>query len=44
VAETVLRIDKFCGPSLPPDLKKEVDTLVAQVKKAMQAAGSGGKK
>jgi hypothetical protein len=44
VAETVLRIDKFCGPSLPPDWKKEVDTLVAQVKKAMQAAGSGGKK
>jgi hypothetical protein len=44
VAETVLRIDKFCGASLPPDWKKEVQPLVAQVKKAMQAAGSGGKK
>lgn len=39
VAETVIRMDRFCGKSLPADWKKEVDPLLAQVKQAMQSAG-----
>jgi hypothetical protein len=44
VAETVIRVDRFCGKTLPPDWKKEVDPLVAQVKQAMQSAGKAAPK
>jgi hypothetical protein len=37
VAETVIRVDRICGKSLPPDWKKELDPLLAQVRKAMSA-------
>lgn len=45
VAETVLRLDRLCGKTLPADWKKELDPLLAQVRKAMsaQAQKSGGK-
>ena len=43
VAETVIRVDRFCGKNLPPDWKKEMDPIVAQVKQAMQSAGKAPK-
>lgn len=43
VAQTALRVDSFCGKSLPPEWKKEIDSIVSQVKKNSQSgAGSGG--
>ncbi|MEB3322525.1 MAG: hypothetical protein VKI81_06850 [Synechococcaceae cyanobacterium] len=38
VAETVLRVERICGKNLPAAWKKELDPLVAQVKKAMDSA------
>lgn len=35
VVETVLRVNQFCGKTLPPDWKKEFDPLLAQVQKAL---------
>lgn len=43
VAETVIRIDRFCGKTLPADWKKEVDPLLAQVKQAIQSSGKAPK-
>jgi hypothetical protein len=37
VAETVIRVDRLCGKTLPADWKKELDPLLAQVRKAMSA-------
>lgn len=41
VVETVLRVNQFCGKTLPPDWKKEFDPLLAQVNKALAATGKG---
>lgn len=41
VVETVLRVNQFCGKSLPADWKKEFDPLLAQVNKALAATGKG---
>jgi hypothetical protein len=47
VAETILRVDRTCGKSLPADWRKELDPLLAQVRKAMssqaQPSGTRGK-
>jgi hypothetical protein len=37
VVETVLRVNQFCGKSLPADWKKDFDPLLAQVQKALAA-------
>ncbi|MFN6338916.1 MAG: hypothetical protein ACK41W_09380 [Cyanobacteriota bacterium] len=44
VAETVIRVDRFCGKTLPADWKKELDPLVSQVKQAAQSAGKAPQK
>ncbi|MEB3242461.1 MAG: hypothetical protein VKO44_02385 [Cyanobacteriota bacterium] len=43
VAETVIRIDRFCGKTLPADWKKDVDPLLSQVKQAVQSSGKAPK-
>jgi len=37
VAETILRVDRTCGKTLPADWRKELDPLLAQVRKAMSS-------
>jgi hypothetical protein len=46
VAESLLRSDRFCGTKLPADWRKEYDTLLPQIRKALTPAGgkpAGGK-
>jgi len=46
VAESLLRSDRFCGTRLPADWRKEYDTLLPQIRKALTPAGgkpAGGK-
>ena len=46
VAESLLRSDRFCGSKLPADWRKEYDTLLPQIRKALTPAGgkpAGGK-
>ena len=40
--QTVLRVDRICGKNLPAAWKKELDPLLAQVRKAMADAGRQG--
>jgi hypothetical protein len=40
VIESVLRSDRFCGTRLPADWRKEYDTLLAQIRKSIPAAGA----
>jgi hypothetical protein len=40
VAESILRSDRFCGTRLPADWRKEYDTLLPQIRKAL-APGAG---
>ncbi|MFM7265073.1 MAG: hypothetical protein ACKOZW_05685 [Cyanobium sp.] len=35
VAESILRSDRFCGSRLPADWRKEYDTLLPQIRKAL---------
>jgi hypothetical protein len=35
VAESILRSDRFCGTKLPADWRKEYDTLLPQIRKAI---------
>lgn len=35
VAESILRSDRFCGTRLPADWRKEYDTLLPQIRKAL---------
>jgi hypothetical protein len=39
VAESLLRSDRFCGTKLPADWRKEYDTLLPQIRKALTPAG-----
>jgi hypothetical protein len=39
VAESVLRSDRFCGPKLPADWRKEYDTLLPEIRKAVSSGG-----
>jgi hypothetical protein len=38
VAESILRSDRFCGTRLPADWRKEYDTLLPQIRKALTPA------
>ena len=38
VAESILRSDRFCGTRLPADWRKEYDTLLPQIRKALAPA------
>jgi hypothetical protein len=38
VAESLLRSDRFCGSRLPADWRKEYDTLLPQIRKALTPA------
>jgi hypothetical protein len=40
VIESILRSDRFCGTRLPADWRKEYDTLLAQIRKSIPAAGT----
>jgi hypothetical protein len=39
VAESLLRSDRFCGTKLPADWRKEYDTLLPQIRKALTPTG-----
>jgi hypothetical protein len=39
VAESILRSERFCGTKLPADWRKEYDTLLPQIRKALTPAG-----
>ena len=43
IAQLVLRVDGLCGKTLPAVWKKGLDTLLAQVRQALQSTGAGTK-